>query len=196
MTFRSKRFEDKTVIITGAGRGVGREVAIGFADEGANVVITDIDAEKLKGLEAVLTENKQGVISIRADITDMEQVGRVADVAYGTFGCIDVLVNNAGISMTKEMMELSEYDWDSVFDVNAVAPGTIDTPMWDEIAANMSKIQGSDAETVKRAWLKKIPMKRLASPADIASMVLFLCSDEAVYITGQTFNVCGGISLL
>ena len=259
-----KKFTDKSVIVTGAGQGVGKKIAAAFADEGAKVLITDVNGEQLKDLEAILAEKNSGVISITADISKIEDVHRVADNAVTAFGSIDILINNAGISMTKEMMGLTVQDWDRVFDVNArgaffmlqaaarkmiekgrggcivniasvagekgrplflaysaskaavisitrsaalgladhgirvnaVSPGTIETPMWDEIADKMSKIQDLEAQTIKETWLDKIPLKRLAKPDDIASMVTYLCCDEAGYITGQTFNVCGGISLL
>ena len=116
---KMKRFSDKTAIVTGAGQGVGKKIALAFADEGANVLITDINEEKLKDLEAKLTDKSSGVISMRTDISKIEDVHRVADNASETFGSIDILINNAGISMTKDMMELTGPDWDRVFNVNA-----------------------------------------------------------------------------
>ena len=79
--------------------------------------------------------------------------------------------------------------------MNAVAPGTIDTKMWEDVASKLAILEKRDVDSIAESWIKKIPLKRLAKPGDIANAVLFLCSDEAAYITGQTLNVCGGLSV-
>jgi 3-oxoacyl-[acyl-carrier protein] reductase len=68
--------------------------------------------------------------------------------------------------------------------------------MWENIAEKLSEINKSDINELKRTWADKIPLKRLAKPEDIANVILFLCSNEASYITGQIINVCGGLSLI
>ena len=68
--------------------------------------------------------------------------------------------------------------------VNCIAPGLIETDMTSHLS-----------ETVKKGYLDRIPLKRLGKPKDIGQMILFLCSDEASYITGQTFYIDGGMSL-
>jgi 3-oxoacyl-[acyl-carrier protein] reductase len=68
--------------------------------------------------------------------------------------------------------------------VNCIAPGLIETDMTSHLS-----------ETVKKGYLHRIPLKRLGKPKDIGQMILFLCSDEASYITGQTFYIDGGMSL-
>jgi len=96
----------------------------------------------------------------------------------------------AVINITKSTaLELAEYN----IRVNAIAPGTIDTPMWQRIASKLSEINGCDIDTLRKSWIEKIPLKRLATPKDIALLVLYLCSDEARYITGQTININGGL---
>ncbi|MEW6227316.1 MAG: SDR family NAD(P)-dependent oxidoreductase [Bacillota bacterium] len=79
--------------------------------------------------------------------------------------------------------------------VNAVAPGTIDTPMWDQLATEMAACEGVPKEEVLRSRPVRIPLGRLASAEDVARAVLYLASDEAAYITGQTLAVCGGLSI-
>lgn len=79
--------------------------------------------------------------------------------------------------------------------VNAVAPGTIDTPMWDQLAAEMATYEGVPKEEVLRSRLATIPLGRLASAEDVARAVLYLASDEAAYVTGQILAVCGGLSI-
>jgi D-sorbitol dehydrogenase (acceptor) len=80
--------------------------------------------------------------------------------------------------------------------VNAISPGTIDTPMWSEIAGDIAKIEEMDTVELQDKWIERIPLGRLASPVDIANTVLFLCSEKASYITGQVINVCGGLSIV
>jgi len=80
--------------------------------------------------------------------------------------------------------------------VNSISPGTIDTPMWDKVSNDILKIKGGKKEDLLEAWVDKIPLKRLAKPDDISDVILFLCSNEARFITGQTINVCGGLSIV
>ena len=77
--------------------------------------------------------------------------------------------------------------------MNAVSPGTVETPMWDEIADRMSDIQDLSAQKIKDKWLEKIPLKRLATPDDITPLIMYLCCEEAGYITGQVIQVDGGL---
>ena len=98
----------------------------------------------------------------------------------------------AVINMTQSTsLELAKYN----IRVNAVSPGTIDTPMWEDIAYKLAKLEKRDVSSIINTWTKKIPLKRLAKPEDIANAILFLCSDKAAYITGQALNVCGGLSI-
>ena len=77
--------------------------------------------------------------------------------------------------------------------VNAVSPGTIDTPMiQQEISWRVARGENEDSEAVKRHWFERIPLGRFQTPADIAKVILFLASDEASEITGDTINVSGG----
>ena len=77
--------------------------------------------------------------------------------------------------------------------VNAVSPGTIDTPMiQQEIDWRIARGENADAEAVRRQWLDRIPLGRFQAPEDIAKVILFLASDEASEITGNTINVSGG----
>ena len=67
--------------------------------------------------------------------------------------------------------------------------------MWEKCSEDLSKINACNREELIDGWVKRIPLKRLAQPADIANSILFLCSKEGEYITGQTINVCGGLSI-
>jgi len=79
--------------------------------------------------------------------------------------------------------------------VNAVAPGIVDTEMWVQIDREWSALEGKPAGEMKRIRVGAIPLGRIETPEDVASLYTFLASDEASYITGQTYNVCGGLQL-
>jgi len=245
-----KLLEGKTALITGASRGIGKEIALRFAREGADIAITNIaDDEEFKSaikeIEATGVKVKGYVFNV-ASFADSQK--NVDDIVKD-FGKIDILVNNAGITRDTLLMRMTEEQWDLVIQVNlksvfnltkavlmpmmrqksgsiinlssvvgvsgnagqsnyaaskagiigftksiarevgsrnircnAVAPGFIMTEMTDKLP-----------EEVKKEWAEKIPLKRAGTPADVASVVLFLASDLSAYVTGQIINICGGM---
>ena len=110
--------EGRTVIITGAGGGLGRAYALAFAAEGANVVVNDIRKE---AADAVVTEIAAAggkAIANADDITRIETAQQIVDAAVAAFGEVHVLVNNAGILRDRMFISLSEEDWDEVMRVH------------------------------------------------------------------------------
>ncbi len=79
--------------------------------------------------------------------------------------------------------------------VNAVAPGIVDTDMWAQIDREWGALEGKSLGEMKRTRVAAIPLGRIETPEDVASLYTFLASDEASYITGQTYNVCGGLQM-
>ncbi len=249
------RFKDKVVIVTGASRGIGREIALAFGREGAAVAClatTQAGAEKTsKELSAI--HNPQSTIhrGYACDVSDSAAVESTFEQILEDLGTPAVLVNNAGITRDNLMMRLKEEDWDRVIDVNlkgaflctqavtrammkarygriinlssvvglhgqsgqtnyaaskagligltlavakelgsrgitcnAVAPGFIESEMTDALPPEFKeKVQ------------KEAPAGRLGTAADIAPAILFLASEEAGYITGQTLTIDGGLFL-
>lgn len=106
----------KTVLITGAAKGIGRATAAAFADLGAAVVALDI--ADLEGTANQLTERSANHLELRVDVTRESEVSAAVDRAVEQFGQIDVLVNNAGILLEKPLCETSEADFRRVVDVN------------------------------------------------------------------------------
>lgn len=115
--------EGKVALITGSGSGIGQAIAKRFGEEGAKVVVNFIGPPEggEKTLEMVEAAGAEG-IAVEADITDAGQRRGLVDAAYGRFGALDVLVNNAGIERKSGFAEVSEEDYDAVLDVNLKAP--------------------------------------------------------------------------
>lgn len=247
------RFDNQIAIVTGAGNGIGLEIARSFAAEGAIVVIADINAASGEKAQTEITTAGGKAISIPTDVSDEQQVINMVEKTTKQLGKIDILVNNAGVVAHRRLVEMERSDWDRQIsvqltgpfltskhvahhmikrdgngkivnissvsavmgrvkggahcaskagltmltkvlamelgeygiNVNAVAPGLIDVP------AQRSEMNLSEA--YKNRYLQELPLSRIGQPRDIANMVLFLCSDEANWITGQLFLVDGGL---
>jgi NAD(P)-dependent dehydrogenase (short-subunit alcohol dehydrogenase family) len=112
-------FAGKTVVITGAGRGVGRDIAMDLGSGGANVVVNYATSEEAATRVAEDIRAKGGKAHLcRADVSRSAEVERLFAETLEVFGGVDILVNNAGINIDRPLLELSEDEWDSVIDVN------------------------------------------------------------------------------
>ncbi|MDO9197336.1 3-oxoacyl-ACP reductase FabG [Rhodoferax sp.] len=108
--------EGKVAIVTGSGRGIGAETARALAEEGARIVVTDIDAQASAESCAALTRDGFSAIGVAADVTKAADVERLVQAALDAFGSVHVLVNNAGFARDARITKLSEADWDAVVD--------------------------------------------------------------------------------
>ena len=115
-------FKDKCVIVTGSARGIGREIALKFGSEGANVVVFDINIDGQDEVaQSVCDEIKNlggDAKYILGDVSKPEDTDALIDFAKTEFGSVDVIVNNAGITRDNLIMRMSEADWDAVLTVN------------------------------------------------------------------------------
>jgi len=235
---------DKRVLITGGAGGIGQATALRFLEEGCRVIVLDHDRAALSHLGCKLALSG----SIAADVTVPEEVGRAFDQLDRLLGGLDILINNAGISIRHRFTEITPEEWRRVMDVNmngvfyvaqqaarrmlaggggsilnmgstngllgypyyadynaskagvieltrslalelgpsvrvnAVCPGFILTPMQEaEYTLEM-----------QQAFADKLPLSRLGRPEDVAALFAFLASDDAGFITGQSFVIDGG----
>jgi 3-oxoacyl-[acyl-carrier protein] reductase len=108
---------DKVAIVTGSGRGIGRAISLKLAENGATVVVNDIDQSAQSVAEEIQAAGKKS-LAVIADVTSAEDVAGMVDTAIATYGRVDILVNNAGINRDQLLMRMSEEDWDGVLAVD------------------------------------------------------------------------------
>jgi len=109
---------DKVAIVTGAGRGIGKAIAIALAREGANVIVNDVDIQTAKKVTKEINSMDLQALAIQVDVSDSKEVNRMVQLVIKKFKRVDILVNNAAIIKRGSIEDLTEEDWDRVMDVN------------------------------------------------------------------------------
>jgi len=194
----SKKLEGKTALITGAAAGIGRAATELFLSEGARVIATDRD---LKGLDAQWEKSFQINVNamarmIKAFLPAMLEGGggsiiNVASVAGSIKGipnrCIYGASKAAVIGLTKSVA--ADFVTKGIR-CNSVCPGTVDSPSLQQRLKDTG-----DYDAARKAFTARQPMGRLGTAEEIASIVLWLASDDAKFATGQNFIVDGGITI-
>jgi 3-oxoacyl-[acyl-carrier protein] reductase len=248
-------FQGQTAIVTGAGRGIGRAVALNLADKGAAVAINDVQAARCMDVARMIVDNGGQAIPYPGDVANWNTVKEMVESSLSKLGTIDILVNNAGILRpTAPLEDIAEEEWDLVMavnikgafncmkavlpimkkqrggrivnvssiagrstsntggahytaskaallgltrhaareaapyniNINVIAPAGVDTPMVPEV---------TPPERIANI-VERIPLGRLAAPAEIADLVIFLVSRKSSYITGATIDVNGGLLMI
>jgi len=284
-----QRQTGKVAIVTGSGQGIGKAVALRLANEGADVVVADINAATARQTAQKIQAIKRRALAYPINVANIAEIRSMVHRVVAKFSRIDILVNAAGVAQTGDFLDLTEPQWERIIDtnlrgttfciqivgkqmikqavgttqtpknvpgspvdeltkagcpdcscgkivnlssisgrrgralqaayaaskaaiisitqsaalafapyninVNAVAPGVVPTPMWQQIARDHSRISTLAPEESIKSFIEQIPLKRAGSVDDIAGVVAFLCSSEADYITGQTLNVDGGFEM-
>lgn len=244
------RLQGKVAIVTGGGSGFGEGIAKRFADEGAKIVIADINEA---AAQRVAGEIGDAAIAVRCDVSVGDDVKAMVEAATGSFGRLDILINNAGYTHRNgPMLEVDEATFDRIFAVNVksiylgavhavpvfraqgggvilniastagvrprpnltwyngskgaaitltksmaveLAPDKIRVCALNPVAGETGMLHlfmGEDTPEKRAQFLASIPLGRLSTPKDLANAALFLCSDEAEFLTGVCMEVDGG----
>lgn len=117
------KLQNKVAVVTGAGSGMGKAIAVLFAQEGARVVLADINPETVKAVASEIQGNGGVATSTKADVTKEQDIQNMIDLAVNTYGTLDVLVNNAGIMDNfAPAADVTDELWEKVFAVNSTGP--------------------------------------------------------------------------
>lgn len=260
----------RIAVVTGGASGIGEGISLVLANQGAKLVVSDVNIENARRVVSELELSGQTGIAVKVDVTDRNSVKNMVDQSLTVFEKIDILVNNAGIVGIGNWWERenpSDEDWAHVFkvnvrgmvitseliakhmkiknygkiiniasiaarqgsfdlphysaskaavvswtqsnalqlaryniNVNAICPGLLWTPMWEEISRKRARFGTPDIvgnhlsgrNLFDKIVEETIPMKKEQTPEDIGHLAAFLSSDEAHNITGQAVNVDGG----
>ena len=124
------RLVGKNAVVTGAASGIGRETVLRFAEEGAAVVCADLDVEGAAAVVAGIVANGGSAHAVACDITSESDAARLTEEALATCGTVDVLVNNAGVTILGGVAELSEADWQREIDINLSGAYRVSKALW------------------------------------------------------------------
>lgn len=111
-------YSNKTVIVTGAGNGIGKGVALLYAEKGANVVLADLDEKAGSQTASAISEQGGEALFVKTDVRLESDIVRLMETAYQTYGRIDILINNAGKGLFKSPFDISVEEWDDIINTN------------------------------------------------------------------------------
>jgi NAD(P)-dependent dehydrogenase (short-subunit alcohol dehydrogenase family) len=113
-----KRFIGKITLVTGAGSGIGKSVALRFAQEGAVLAVVDIGMSGLSEIADAIAGMGGKVLPIQTDISKVDDIRRMVEKVVAEYGRIDIVVNCAGVVQSKDLLDVTEEDWDRIIDIN------------------------------------------------------------------------------
>ena len=256
------KLDNKIALVTGAGRGMGRAIALALGGEGAHVAVADINAVEVEDTSIAVRELGRCSLPVHADVGKLDDIDRMVRETMDGLGRIDILVNNAGVTRYLYIMDVHEEDWDRIhrvnakgvffcmqrvaqelisqgqggriiniasiagkgysgtsnaayaaskgaviamtsiaahqlgrhdINVNAICPGSTITAMSEASIATRAESLGVPVSELQKQRVATIPIGRRNAPEDIAAMAVFLAGPGARNITGQAFNVDGGL---
>lgn len=116
------KLDNRSALVTGSGRGIGREIALKLAGDGARVVVNDLDAEPAKDTVAAIEAAGGTAVACVGSVTDDDFADRFVRTAVDNFGGIDIIVNNAGYVWDSVIQRMTDEQWDAILDVHLKAP--------------------------------------------------------------------------
>lgn len=151
--------KNKNALITGAGKGIGKAIALALAKEGVNIILVARTQEEIDSVAAKVRSLRVKALAITADVADINSVNAAVEKALAEFGTIDILINNAGIAAFGKFLELEPTDWERIIQVNlmgtyymtrAVLPNMIERQTGDII--NISSTAGLSGNALTSAY--------------------------------------------
>ena len=133
----------KVAVVTGSGRGIGREIALKLAAEGASVVANDLDPAPLDEVVAEMTSGGGSAVGVAGSVTDDDFADRFVQTAVSEFGGLDIIVNNAGYTWDSVVQKMTDEQWDAILDVHLKAPFRILRAAQPVIAAAVKEARGA-----------------------------------------------------
>ena len=248
---------DRVAMVTGGGRGIGREICLGLGRAGRRVAVADLRVPEATETAAMINAGGGTAVAVEMDVADAAAVSAGLLAVADQLGPVEILVNCAGWDVLTPFVATDEDFWDRIIEINykgplrtthgclpamieagfgrivnigsdagrvgssgeavyagakggviaftktiarevarrgitanVVCPGPTDTPLLEEIASATDT-----SDKIIGAMARAVPMKRIGQPHEVAAAVVFLCSEEAGYITGQTLSVSGGLTM-
>ena len=112
------KLENKVAIVTGGGKGIGAEICLRLAKEGAKIVIAEMDIKNGEKISKKIQDNNGEAIVVETNVAEEDSVNNMADAAIKKFGKIDILINNAGIRHINNILDHTKQQWDDMISVN------------------------------------------------------------------------------